>query len=1032
MAIQLLCALLFSGIFIFFAGRQMQNFAPRRFLLLASLLLFFGFSLRIILGFTTKGYEADINTFKSWAQTANHVGLQNIYRQDIFLDYPPGYIYILVLADKLRQLFGLPIDSNVYTLLLKLPSIFGDLLCAGMLLYAGRRRKNPATGLFLAGAYLFCPAVLLNSSVWGQVDSFCLTILAASLLLLYRERYIPAAALFGLSIICKPQMLIFIPVYIFFAIKQRKWKQLVLCPLVAAAVILLVALPFTKNFDYLWLVENYQGTLGGYPYYTVNAYNFWALLGRNWAALPTAGTPVNILLHGIGPVLATAACGGIILLSKRKDAMFGGAIAVITLVYLFTVKMHERYLFHVLFLLLLACLFAEDRRLRFAFGAVSLAHFINVAYVLYLLNNFGSHYDPNEPLVKGFAAFQLLACGYLLYAVFRLYLHRPLPLKEISIRPDYQTYLQGPAPSRLGRLDLAVMLSVTCLYAALAFWGLGSHETALTSWTPAQDDRVTLAAELAGNSLTFIPGIAPEEKSQGMSARVSADVRVEISQDGRHWHEAATLTGSVFTWDKISLPEPADFIRLTALDGNVCLNEIALTGDAHTGPIPLTILSGNGTALIDEQSVVPENNSYFNSMYFDEIYHARTAYENLLHLEPYENTHPPFGKLLISLGILLFGMNPFGWRFMGALFGVLMLPVLYHLLKQLFHSTYFSAAGMLLLALDFMHFTQTRIATIDTYAVFFILLMYDAMVMFMKKDLRSLPMGKLLPPLLASGLFMGIGIASKWTVAYGALGLAALLFIKLLVSFLQCNGKAEKQAFGKKGLWICLWCCLFFIAVPLCIYFTVFLPYTTLPDRSVFSSFIRYQVHMYNYHAKLQAEHFFSSPWYAWPLIVKPIWFYFNGSLPNQDNVRTISSFGNPALWWPAIPAMLYSFYAAVRRKALVPVAAGVGFLSVYLPWVLISRLTFIYHYFTAVPFLILALIYCFSLLQKFPFFQKKVFSFGKPGAAVGISRLHAALAAFVLVNLLCFILFFPVISGAETTRAYANSLEWFSTWYFA
>lgn len=150
-----------------------------------------------------------------------------------------------------------------------------------------------------------------------------------------------------------------------------------------------------------------------------------------------------------------------------------------------------------------------------------------------------------------------------------------------------------------------------------------------------------------------------------------------------------------------------------------------------------TVLSRDpaAQALVDEQQVVPAYTTYENSTYFDEIYHARTAYEHILGLEPYENTHPTLGKLIISLGIRIFGMNPFGWRFMGALFGVLMLPVLYHLLKQLFGRTRLCTAGTLLFAFDFMHFTQTRIATIDTYAVFFLLLMYDAMLVFLRRDL---------------------------------------------------------------------------------------------------------------------------------------------------------------------------------------------------------------------------------------------------------------------------------------------------------
>jgi predicted membrane-bound mannosyltransferase len=78
--------------------------------------------------------------------------------------------------------------------------------------------------------------------------------------------------------------------------------------------------------------------------------------------------------------------------------------------------------------------------------------------------------------------------------------------------------------------------------------------------------------------------------------------------------------------------------------------------------------------------------------------HARTAYEHIRGIYPYEITHPPLGKLILGLGIRLFGMTPFGWRFMGTLFGVLMLPILYCFLKNLFGKTAVSVCGTLLFA----------------------------------------------------------------------------------------------------------------------------------------------------------------------------------------------------------------------------------------------------------------------------------------------------------------------------------------------
>ncbi len=116
-------------------------------------------------------------------------------------------------------------------------------------------------------------------------------------------------------------------------------------------------------------------------------------------------------------------------------------------------------------------------------------------------------------------------------------------------------------------------------------------------------------------------------------------------------------------------------------------------------------------------------------------------------------------------------MTPFGWRFLGTLFGVLMLPVIYILPKG---SSAARPSGRvtLVLASDFMHFVQTRIATIDTYAVFFILLMYLFMYGFITTGSRR--------ELALSGIFFGIGAASKWTCIYAGAGLAVIWLIYVI------------------------------------------------------------------------------------------------------------------------------------------------------------------------------------------------------------------------------------------------------------
>ena len=97
------------------------------------------------------------------------------------------------------------------------------------------------------------------------------------------------------------------------------------------------------------------------------------------------------------------------------------------------------------------------------------------------------------------------------------------------------------------------------------------------------------------------------------------------------------------------------------------------------------MISDNSTAicLTDEPDKVVYEFSWYETTYFDEIYHPRTAYEFMTHRYPYENTHPPLGKVIIACGMLIFGVNPFGWRFFGTLCGVLMVPLAYVMGKKM-------------------------------------------------------------------------------------------------------------------------------------------------------------------------------------------------------------------------------------------------------------------------------------------------------------------------------------------------------------
>ena len=75
----------------------------------------------------------------------------------------------------------------------------------------------------------------------------------------------------------------------------------------------------------------------------------------------------------------------------------------------------------------------------------------------------------------------------------------------------------------------------------------------------------------------------------------------------------------------------------------------------------LVFLVSFGAALFDLGSP--------DKVYFDETWYvpaARAWLANGTNLHP---EHPPLAKMLIGVGVALFGDHPFGWRFMSALFG---------------------------------------------------------------------------------------------------------------------------------------------------------------------------------------------------------------------------------------------------------------------------------------------------------------------------------------------------------------------------
>ena len=86
--------------------------------------------------------------------------------------------------------------------------------------------------------------------------------------------------------------------------------------------------------------------------------------------------------------------------------------------------------------------------------------------------------------------------------------------------------------------------------------------------------------------------------------------------------------------------------------------------------------------------------------------------------------------------------------------------------------------------------------------------------------------------------------------------------------------------------------------------------------------------------------------------------------------------------------------------------------LSLLLPYMFIKRVMFLYHYFPVLPFVMLITVNMFYDLDK-------------------KNKLKLLLPEYLILSLLFFIIFYPVVSGLEVSSNYIDKLNLFSEWHF-
>ncbi|MGW0499998.1 dolichyl-phosphate-mannose--protein mannosyltransferase [Streptomyces sp. NPDC003007] len=431
--------------------------------------------------------------------------------------------------------------------------------------------------------------------------------------------------------------------------------------------------------------------------------------------------------------------------------------------------------------------------------------------------------------------------------------------------------------------------------------------------------------------------------------------------------------------------------------------------------------------------------------------------------------HPPVGKYVIGLGELMFGFDPFGWRFMTALLGTLSVLLLCRIGRRLFRSTFLGCLAGALMAVDGLHFVMSRTALLDGVLMFFVLAAFGCLLVDRDKArarlAAALPVDEYgrgrpdrytaettrlgpRPWRWAAGLMLGLAIGTKWNGLYILAAFCLMAVLWDVGSRRVAGARHPYTAVLKRDTGLA-----FLATVPVALvtyvlswtgwilsatdgkggYFRDWAAtdgkggsWTFLPDwlRSLW----HYEHQVYEFHVGLSSPHTYqSNPW-SWLVLGRPVSYFYESPAPGKDAcpadagekcAREVLALGTPLLWWVACFAVLYVLWRWFFRRDWRAGAIACGIAAGYLPWFMYQERTIFFFYAVVfLPFLCLAVAMLLGAIIG-------------PPRSTDTRRVAGATAAGVLVLLITwnFIYFWPLYTGQAIPIGDWRARMWLDTW---
>ena len=352
----------------------------------------------------------------------------------------------------------------------------------------------------------------------------------------------------------------------------------------------------------------------------------------------------------------------------------------------------------------------------------------------------------------------------------------------------------------------------------------------------------------------------------------------------------------------------------------------------------------------------------------------------------YVDVHPPLGKLLFAafakfVGVtgvqLAAGTSAPELRILPAVAGALIIPFFWAFLRQLGASRKVALFGAAMLLLDNALLVQSRFVLMDSMLALAGLAAVTAYLVARRRDGASRWRW-----LVASALLAGAAVSIKWT-GLSALGLIGLTWLvdtwraaraarTPRTAGAHAESRADSTARTARELAV-------LALAPLAVYVATFaVHFALLPNDGIGVRYMtpafaatRFGNAAYSPDASISfaaefadlnrvmaaqnlewsnTQHPAASKWYTWPISKHPVLFWQNDHA--DGDTEWIMLQGNPVLWWGTLVTLaLFAAALAARRVRAGPQRDALLFLAAgyamnFLPFALITRPMYLYHYF--------------------------------------------------------------------------------------